>query len=106
MKNEELKKYFDDILSILSKLDNKAEVFDFLRDLLTQREILDFSRRLEVAKMLREGLNYTQIEKKTKMSSTTIARISGFLKWKNKWYKNAISILKSVSNKHHEGHSS
>jgi hypothetical protein len=40
------------------------------------------------------------------MSSTTIARISKFLKGNNKWYKNAISILKSISNKHHEGHHS
>jgi len=80
MKNTELQKSFDDIISVLSKINNKTEVFDFLRDLLSENEILEFSRRFEVAKMLEEKKSYSEIEQKTKMSSTTIARISKFLK--------------------------
>ena len=106
MKKEELIKSFDDVTTVISKLNNKKEVFGFLRDLLTEKEILELSRRFEVAKMLEEKESYTKIEDKTKMSSTTIARISKFLKWENYWYKNAISILKAVSNKHHEAHHS
>jgi len=94
MKNTELQKSFDDIISVLSKINNKTEVFDFLRDLLSENEILEFSRRFEVAKMLEEKKSYSEIEQKTKMSSTTIARISKFLKWENCGYKNAIKILK------------
>ena len=102
----ELRKSFDSIITVLSKLNDKKEIFDFLRDLLTKKEILEFSRRFEVAKMLEKNWSYTEIEQKTKMSSTTIARISKFLKWENYWYKNAISTLKAVSNKHHEAHHS
>jgi uncharacterized protein YerC len=40
------------------------------------------------------------------MSSTTIARVSKYLIWENKGYLEAINKLKSVSAKHHEGHSS
>lgn len=104
MKNKELQKFSDDIISILSELKNKREIFNFLRDLLTEKEIIEFSRRFQVAKMLEEKVVYSEIEDKTKMSSTTIARISKFLNWDNFWYKNAIKVLKSISDKHHTAH--
>lgn len=106
MKNIELMKYSDDIITVLSKIDDKTEIFNFLRDLLSEKEILEFSRRFKVAKMLEENISYKEIEEKTKMSSTTIARISKFLKWDNFWYKNAILILKAIYNKHHTDHHS
>jgi len=106
MQNKELQNIFYEITTVLSKLDDKTEVFNFLRDLLSEKEILEFSNRFKVAQMLEEKVSYKNIEKQTKMSSTTIARISKFLNWDNKGYKNAISILKSVSDKHHTGHHS
>lgn len=104
MKEEELKSKFEEITQILSIMKSKEEVYSFLRDLLSPKEILEFSNRFEVAKMLDEKLSYKEIEEKTKMSSTTIARISKFLKWENFGYKNAINKLKSIYAKHHEGH--
>lgn len=106
MKDNELIKYSEDIITVLSKMKDKTEVFEFLRDLLSEKEIQEFSRRFEVAKMLEEKISYKKIEEKTKISSTTIARISKFLNWDNFGYKNAIRILKSISNKHHTGHHS
>jgi len=64
--------------AILS-LKNEDEARRFLGDLLTETEIEEFSRRLEVAEMLDKKMSYVKIEKKTGMSSTTIARISKFL---------------------------
>ena len=93
MNNKELKASSIDIITVLSKIDNKTETFEFLRDLLSEKEIIEFSRRFEVANMLSDKISYSKIEQKTKMSSTTIARISKFLKWENNGYKNAIKIL-------------
>lgn len=104
MNNNLLEKYSQDLIIVLSNLKDKKEIFDFLKDLLTEKEILEFSKRFEVAKMLENNISYLKIEEKTSMSSKTIARVSKFLNWENKWYKNAISILKSVSDKHHTGH--
>lgn len=104
MKNTELMTYSDNITTILSQLDDKWDVFNFLRDLLSEKEILEFSRRFEVALLLSEKVSYSKIEEQTKMSSTTIARVSKFLKGNNDGYKKAISILKSVTDKHHTGH--
>jgi TrpR-related protein YerC/YecD len=80
MNDKDLIKYSDDIITVLSKLDKKSEVFNFVRDLLSEKEITEFSRRFEVAKMLDKKISYSLIEEKTNMSSTTIARISKFLK--------------------------
>lgn len=106
MENNDLIKYSDNITTVLSQLDNKMDIFNFLRDLLSEKEILEFSRRFEVALLLEKEVSYAQIEEKTKMSSTTIARISKYLKWDNAWYQKAISVLKSITDKHHTGHHS
>ncbi|MFK7780330.1 MAG: YerC/YecD family TrpR-related protein [Candidatus Gracilibacteria bacterium] len=106
MKNKDLIKYSENIITVLSKIDDKMEVFEFIRDLLSEKEILEFSRRFEVAKMLEEKVSYSKIEEKTKMSSTTIARISKYLNGENFGYKKAISLLKSISDKHHINHHS
>jgi len=87
-------------------MDNKNDIFDFLRDLLSEKEILEFSNRFQVAQMLENKISYKEIEKQTWTSSTTIARIAKFLNWENKGYKKAIKILKSVSDKHHTAHRS
>jgi TrpR-related protein YerC/YecD len=63
-------------------LKTEDETWRFLRDLLTEDEIREFARRWEVAGMLAEKTPYTKIEKQTGMSSTTIARISKFLRGK------------------------
>jgi len=52
----------------------------FLRDLLTESEIEELARRWQAAQMLDQKVSYSQIVKKTGLSSTTVARIS---KWLN-----------------------
>jgi len=93
MKKNELEFEFDDILTVLSKIESKERMFEFLLDIMTEKEILEFSRRFDVAKMLDENISYSRIEKKTGMSSTTIARISKALNSENFGYRNAINIL-------------
>lgn len=95
-----------EISYVLSKLDKQKDIQNFLKDLLTKAETQEFSRRFLVAQMLDKNIAYSSIEKETGMSSTTISRISKFLKWDYRWYKKAISILKSVSDKHHVVHHS
>lgn len=93
MKKNELAYEFDPVLTALSKIDSKERIFEFMLDLLTEKEILEFSRRFEVAKMLDDGISYARIEKKTGMSSTTIARISKALNSENMGYRNALNII-------------
>ena len=68
-------------------------MFEFMLDLMTEKQMLDFARRFEVAKMLEQGISYTRIEKKTGMSSTTIAKISKALNSENLGLRNALNII-------------
>lgn len=60
-------------------LKNVDEAKRFLRDLMTEKEIEEFGKRLEAARLLRENTEYLTITKQTGLSSTTIARISKWL---------------------------
>lgn len=70
------------------------EAKKFFRDLLTENEIVEFSQRWKVARMLAEGTIYTAIEKETGMSSTTIARIHKWLKKGEGGYRLVLERLK------------
>lgn len=70
----------DDLVDALLSLRNRREAKRFLRDLLTESELLEFANRLKAAQMLYEQIPYTMIEEQLGLSSTTVARIS---KWLN-----------------------
>lgn len=69
----------DELFEAILALRNLEEAKRFFRDLLTEEEIREFANRWKVAQMLADDMTYAQIEKKTGMSSTTIARISKWL---------------------------
>jgi TrpR-related protein YerC/YecD len=51
----------------------------FLGDVLTEKEIVEVSARLEAARMLRAGETYIDIIQKTKLSSRTVARVKDWM---------------------------
>lgn len=82
-------------VSILA-LKNENECKRFLRDLLTEKEIKEFTNRWRVAQMLDKKIPYEEIEKETGMSSTTIARVN---KWLTKGKGGYKLMLKKLKNK-------
>ncbi|MBT7553521.1 hypothetical protein HN670_03575 [bacterium] len=73
---------------------NPEELSRFCKDLLSKHEIMEVSRRWQVAQMLHDKVPYTEIETKTGLSSATIASISHWLKKGLGGYKLAIKRLK------------
>ncbi len=61
------------------KLKNLSEASAFFRDLLTAQEIDTFSQRFQIAKLLHQGLSYSQIAKKLQVSTTTVTRVAFWL---------------------------
>ena len=61
------------------KLKTEQEVANFLRDLLTIKEMEEFANRLEMAKLLKQGLSYKAIAKKLGVSTTTVTRVALWL---------------------------
>jgi len=74
-------------------LKTKNEAGRFLRDLMTEKEIKEFAKRLKAAEMLTEKVPYSTIEKETGLSSTTVARVAKWLNGKGGGYKIIINKL-------------
>lgn len=72
---------------------DKSTMQNFLRDVMTEKEIVEISARFEAAKMLTEGKKYTEIVTKTKLSSRTVARISEWLQNGCNGYQAALSAV-------------
>ncbi len=62
-------------------LQTEEECLSFLRDLCTESELLEMSRRLQAAKMLKNGLIYANIAEQTGLSTATISRVNRCLKY-------------------------
>lgn len=78
---------------VITYISNKTDMQNFLRDVMTEKEIIEISARLEAARMLTNGDKYTEITKQTKLSSRTVARISDWLKNGCKGYSVALNVL-------------
>ncbi len=81
----------------LAAISDAPTMQSFLRDVMTEKEIIEISARLEAAKMLGAGAKYTEIIEKTKLSSRTVARISDWMRNGQGGYKAALKI---TSNHH------
>jgi TrpR-related protein YerC/YecD len=71
----------ESLLEAVLTLREPDEVFAFLQDVCTVREIHELAQRLAVARMLAEGRHYSDIETATGASSTTISRVSRSLNY-------------------------
>lgn len=91
--SEEENKQVDELVRLLVNVDDEEAVSEILLDLFTLREIRDLASRLQVAKMLSSGLSYSEIEKQTGVSATTIARVSKCLTQGSGGYAKALEIL-------------
>lgn len=84
----------DALFEAVLKLKNLDESRRFFRDLLTEKEIVEFGQRWKVARMLVKKIRYTKIAEETGMSSTTIARVHKWLKKGMGGYKIVLERLK------------
>jgi uncharacterized protein YerC len=57
------------LVAALISISDKTTMQNFLRDALTEKEIIEISARFEAARMLTEGKKYTEIVAQTKLSS-------------------------------------
>mgnify|MGYP001563186618 FL=1 len=88
----------EDLLNTILALKDLKEAKRFLRDLLTPAELDEFGNRWLAARQLYDGESYNEIQKATGLSTTTIARISKWLKRGKGGYK---LMLKRLGTHHH-----
>ncbi|MFH1973877.1 MAG: YerC/YecD family TrpR-related protein [Patescibacteria group bacterium] len=81
------------LIQAILALKTENEAGRFLRDLMTEKEIKEFTKRLKAAEMLTDKVPYSTIEKETGLSSTTVARVAKWLNGKGGGYKIVINKL-------------
>jgi TrpR-related protein YerC/YecD len=91
--NKKTEELFKTILGLSSINDAKI----FFRDLLTEKEIMEFANRWEAAKMLSSKIPYAEISESTGLSSKTVARIS---KWLNSGMGGYKKMIKKTARHH------
>jgi TrpR-related protein YerC/YecD len=84
------KRDIDALYEAILTLKTLAEARRFFRDLLTQTEIEEFAERWKTARLLVSGVPYTRIVEETGISSTTVARVSRWVKKGTGGYKLAL----------------
>ncbi|MCD8005441.1 MAG: YerC/YecD family TrpR-related protein [Oscillospiraceae bacterium] len=74
-------------------LESIDECEHFFNDLCTIKELKEMSQRFEVARLLSDGLVYSDIADKTGASTTTISRVNRSLTYGENGYKTVIERM-------------
>ena len=83
----------DRLMEVISGLESKDECFKFFEDLCTVKELLDMAQRLDVAVLLRKGVNYQTISQQANVSTATISRVSRCLNYGSGGYACALEKM-------------
>ena len=77
----------------LSTLNSETEFANFLRDLLTIKEIEEASKRWKIAQLLDKGIPYLTIAKTVGVSTTTVTRTAMWLNHGKNGYRTVLDRL-------------
>ncbi|NLZ39266.1 MAG: hypothetical protein GX893_06635 [Firmicutes bacterium] len=91
-------KFKDETIDLLFEaillLETEEECYRFFEDICTIGEIKALAQRLQVAKMLYDGMTYQQIETETGASTATISRIKRYLQYGAGGYRLVLERLR------------
>ncbi|MFA6917894.1 MAG: YerC/YecD family TrpR-related protein [Candidatus Gracilibacteria bacterium] len=74
-------KFIDELAEVLVSLKSKAVAKAFLQNILTPGELEEISKRLQIVKMLKNGVSQRKVAQKLNVSIGTVSRGSRELKY-------------------------
>jgi TrpR-related protein YerC/YecD len=77
--NAETATRFDELVSAFAKLRDPDTVAAFLRDICTANELDAMGQRLQVARLVDDGVHYQEISRRTGASTATVTRVAQWL---------------------------
>lgn len=83
----------DLLMEAVLRLNTAEEAYRFFEDICTIPELRSIAQRLEVAALLRRGVTYQDIAKKTGASSATISRVNRALLYGAGGYDRVLDAL-------------
>lgn len=93
MKNRKKEIGYAAFAQALLTLKNQDECLAFLEDICTINELDSLSQRLEVAKLLKDEMTYTDIAARTGASTATISRVNKALVYGSGGYNTVLERL-------------
>ena len=93
MSNQWKDEFTDQLCDAIVCIKEREEAYRFLEDAATFAEIKALAQRLQVAKLLMEGMSYPQIVQSTGASTATISRVKKFVEYGNDGYKDVLGKL-------------
>jgi TrpR-related protein YerC/YecD len=81
---------FDDLLAVMTSLTNVDELRSFLTDLCTRSELTAMTHRWQAVRLVDAGVPYAKIAELTGASTTTVTRVSQWLRYGEGGYRLAL----------------
>ena len=94
LSKQEQEKLLIGFCKALVELKTPEEAAHFLKDLLSKQEAEMLAKRIEIARLLIEGLTYDKIQKSLKVSHGTVARVNHWLANSGEGYRLIVSRVK------------
>lgn len=88
------KETVNELYSAILSLQNTEECDKFFEDICTIQELEALSQRLQVAKLLKSGMSYSEVNKQTGASTATICRVGKCINYGNGGYEMVIDRIK------------
>lgn len=74
MNNKSREKLLNELIETLLKIDSKEGMRDFLKGILTPKELLELPNRLAIVKMLKKGVSHHDVAGKLHVGVATVTR--------------------------------
>jgi TrpR-related protein YerC/YecD len=94
---------FINFAKALAAIKSPVEAANFIKDLLSEGEVVMLARRLQIAQLLLADLTYDDIKREMKVSNTTIARVHTWLNLYGEGYRVIAGRIKERPNKTDDG---
>ncbi|WP_026478895.1 YerC/YecD family TrpR-related protein [Alkaliphilus transvaalensis] len=88
--------FTEELFEAILQLENLEECYRFFEDVCTIKELQSISQRLQVAKLLKIGKTYSEIEEATGASTATISRVNRCLHYGADGYKLVMEKLEAI----------
>jgi TrpR-related protein YerC/YecD len=72
---------FDELVAAFVAIEDAGAMAAFMKDLCTTAELDAMGQRLQVARLVRDGVSYQEISRRTGASTATVTRVAHWLKY-------------------------
>jgi len=88
--------FINNFWNAVTLLEDKEEVENFFKDILSYTEIRMLAKRLQIAKMLLEGYDYQTIKRYVKVTDQTISKINDIFRRDGVGLEAAVNHLRKI----------